>query len=128
MKILVCGGREYNNKAKVFDVLHDLCMRYSENYDLIDNWLPTDILIISGEASGADTLAADFALVHCTQYRGYPADWNKHGRSAGYIRNQKMLNEEHPDLVVAFPGGRGTANMIEIARKAGVKVMEIKDD
>lgn len=55
----------------------------------------------------------------------YHADWNAHGRSAGPIRNAKMLAEGKPDLVVAFPGGKGTAHMVGIARKAGVPVVEM---
>jgi hypothetical protein len=50
------------------------------------------------------------------------ADWNTHGRAAGPIRNQRMLDEVKPELVVAFPGGRGTADMVRRAREAGVNV------
>jgi hypothetical protein len=52
------------------------------------------------------------------------ADWSI-GRKAGPIRNQRMLDEHAPDLVVAFPGGRGTADMVRRARKSGVEVAKI---
>jgi len=52
----------------------------------------------------------------------FPADWSRHGKSAGPIRNRQMLIEGRPDIVVAFPGGKGTANMIKQAVEAGVKV------
>jgi hypothetical protein len=55
----------------------------------------------------------------------YPADWAKHGRAASPIRNQQMLDEGRPNLVVAFPGGRGTADMVRRARSAGVEVIEV---
>jgi hypothetical protein len=55
----------------------------------------------------------------------YRADWAKHGRAAGPIRNKQMLEEGKPDLVVAFPGGQGTANMMSQVREAGVRVMAI---
>jgi UDP-N-acetylmuramoylalanine-D-glutamate ligase len=55
----------------------------------------------------------------------YPADWKLHGKSAGHIRNQQMLDESKPDIVIAFPGGRGTANMIKRAKKAGVEVFQV---
>ena len=58
----------------------------------------------------------------CAVYR---ADWEGLGRKAGPIRNQQMLDEGKPDLVVAFPGGRGTANMMRIAREAGIEVIEV---
>ena len=52
------------------------------------------------------------------------ADWEKHGKAAGPKRNKRML-EWKPDLVVAFPGGKGTANMVQQARQAGVEVIEV---
>jgi len=55
----------------------------------------------------------------------YPADWDKHGKAAGPIRNQEML-DQHPDFVLAFPGGNGTADMVARARRAGVPVAEAK--
>jgi hypothetical protein len=128
MKILVCGGRDYKNKRKVYDVLHELCVKYSKNYNPDDNWLPSDIKIIAGGAKGADSLAEDFAVEHFTEFKEYPAKWHKHGIAAGHIRNQQMLEEERPDLVVAFPGGKGTADMVRRSKKAGFKVMEVKDD
>jgi predicted Rossmann-fold nucleotide-binding protein len=57
--------------------------------------------------------------------RTFPAPWKSQGRAAGPRRNLTMFEASHPDLVVAFPGGAGTANMIEIAREAGTKVIEI---
>ena len=65
--------------------------------------------IISGMASGADTFAVEWAARFGFPLRAFPAEWDKHGRSAGPIRNQRMLDEGKPDLVVAFPGGKGTA-------------------
>ena len=56
----------------------------------------------------------------------YPADWDTHGRGAGPIRNKQMLEEGKPDLVIAFPGGKGTANMIGQAKEAGIPVREIE--
>lgn len=108
MRVLVCGGRDFKDNVKVADVL---------------NKLDIDV-IISGEAKGADTLAKDYARQTGYVYEGYPADWEKHGKSAGFIRNKQML-ESNPDLVVAFPGGRGTANMVSIAKEAGVEVYEV---
>lgn len=67
----------------------------------------------------------------CARDRGipetaYPADWRRDGKSAGYRRNRRMLSEGRPDLVIAFPGGPGTAHMVEIAEKAGVPVLRIR--
>lgn len=115
MRILVCGGREYNDiptLAKTLDALW--------GPDYLD--APT---IISGEAKGADSLAKQYAFDCGLDYEGYPADWKKHGKAAGPVRNQQMLDEGKPDLVVAFRGGVGTADMVRRAKKAGVEVREI---
>ena len=139
MKILVCGGRDFAD-VKPFDkdskarkehafvqrTLMEIISKYSKYYDPNDNWLPTDIIIITGDARGVDTSAYDFAVHNYCAYKGYPADWNKFGKRAGPIRNLQMLDEEKPDLVVAFPGGKGTEHMVKIARGRGIKVKEIK--
>jgi hypothetical protein len=52
----------------------------------------------------------------------YPADWARHGNAAGLVRNQQMLDDGKPDLAVAFPGGKGTADMVRRARKAGIPI------
>lgn len=85
------------------------------------------VIIISGMAKGADSLAIDWAVVNWLRWEEYPADWETHGKAAGLIRNQQMLDEGKPDLVVAFPGGRGTADMIRRAEKAGVEVIKIDE-
>lgn len=146
MRILVCGGRNYGRVERtkpnpadepddtqerlkeykhVHEVLSRLVCDYSEHHSDNDNWLPTDIVIIAGGAKGADSAAADFAAVAFCQLQEFKADWNKHGKAAGAIRNQQMLDEGKPDLVVAFPGGRGTADMVSRAKKAGIEVREI---
>ena len=55
----------------------------------------------------------------------FPADWAKHGKAAGPIRNAEMLTEFLPDYIVAFPGGKGTADMLRKAEKARVTNIEI---
>lgn len=93
------------------------------------SWLPRpDLHIISGGAKGADSLAIDWAVINWVPFTEYPADWKTHGKKAGFLRNTQMLNEGKPDLVIAFPGGKGTAMMLDISRKAGVAVEIIKED
>ena len=81
-------------------------------------------VIIEGGASGVDKQAASWARVHDVELVTFPADWQAHGKAAGPIRNQQMLDEGQPDLVVAFPiaGSRGTLDMIRRAERAGVAV------
>ena len=109
MKVLVCGGRNYLHREHVFMVL--------------DSLEPS--VVIHGGARGADQLAGAWAKERKVEFRKYPAQWNRYGKSAGFRRNEQMLNEENPDLVIAFPGGNGTAHMVRIARQRGYRVTEI---
>lgn len=81
--------------------------------------------IIHGAARGADTLGELWGLKHGKNLEPYPADWGRFGLSAGPRRNQEMLTKGKPDLVVAFPGGKGTADMVRRSRRAGVRVIEV---
>lgn len=115
MKVLVCGGRKYddaNTFFRVMDFLHETTSG--------DGISPGFTLVIHGGAPGADSLADRWARARGVPVEAHPADWSL-GRSAGPARNRRMLARK-PDLVIAFPGGRGTAHMVSIARKAGVEV------
>jgi len=122
MKVLVCGGREYGYKyvgdRKVVDY-----EQLRKMYDVLDQIHITTL--ITGKAKGADRFSELYARQLGIEILSFPADWDKHGRSAGPIRNQQMLREGQPDLVVAFPGGNGTAHMCRISEKAGVKVQKV---
>lgn len=113
MRVLVCGGRDYSDENRLFAVLDDIDKQHNIT------------LLISGCASGADTLAMRWSLKWDLQVAMFPADWKKHGRAAGPIRNARMIDEGKPDLVVAFEGGKGTADMIRRARAAGLRVIEV---
>ena len=114
MRVLVCGGRDFNDHHKVFQTLAD-----------IQDEMPINC-IISGGAKGADKLGERFAKDRGIELDIYPAQWNVYGRSAGFRRNTQMLVEGKPDLVLAFPGGRGTDMMCQIASDAGVEVRKVK--
>lgn len=125
-KILVCGGRDFDDRYKLYSFMDKLCedRGWITPKDDYGNWLPV-VTIISGMAKGADQIVADWAVINWTELKEFPADWNRYGRAAGYIRNKQMLDEGQPDLVVAFPGGKGTANMVKIAKATGVEVIEV---
>jgi YspA, cpYpsA-related SLOG family len=113
LKVLVCGSRYYADGEKVFrelDALHNL-----HHFTLL----------IEGGATGADSHARAWAKERDVRHHTYWADWRQYGLAAGPIRNQRMLEAGKPELVVAFPGGVGTADMVARARKAGVTVLEI---
>lgn len=108
VRVLVCGGRDYNNAANVADALNA--------------YAPT--VVIEGGAQGADRLAMVWAERNGVECITEPANWAKHGKAAGPIRNRKMLTEHKPDVVLWFPGGRGTADMKRAAEAAGVRLVE----
>src|SRR5882672_7939224 len=114
MRILVCGGRDFNDYDLVRKTLYGL---FPSPTDDMATWMvPDGTVIIHGDAPGADQLADQWAVVNWVQVERYPADWKRLGRAAGPLRNQRMLAEGKPDLVVAFPGGAGTSNMKRQAR------------
>lgn len=113
MKVLVCGGRNFFDKVMVWTALDKLHREHGFT------------VLIHGAASGADTLAGLWAKNQGVTECIYAADWRMHGASAGPIRNQKMLDHGCPKLVVAFPGGPGTSDMVSRAKAAGVRVIEM---
>lgn len=112
LTVLVCGGRNYGDARTLSAVLD---RAYAVN--------PFGRLI-HGAANGADVLAGRWAQTRGVPVTEFPADWTRDGRAAGPLRNQRMLDEGKPHLVIAFPGGRGTADMVARARKAGVSAVE----
>ncbi len=111
--VLVCGGRDYDDRENVFSALDAL---HAEHHFT---------RVIHGGAMGTDFLAHEWASRNRIVVRTFMADWDRHGRGAGPIRNRQMLVEGRPDLMVAFPGGKGTENMCSQATKAAVPVVRI---
>jgi hypothetical protein len=113
MRVLICGGRDFHNPKLVkaeLDRLHGE-RKFS--------------LVITGAASGADQSADAWAQSRCLDRVIFPANWRGFGKGAGPRRNAIMLEIGNPALVVAFPGGRGTADMVAKARFIGVEVTEV---
>lgn len=113
LKVIVAGGRDFNDYDRLSAVLFDYAESVGEN---------TGISIVSGMARGADRLAFTFARREGVKVYEFPADWNKYGKGAGHIRNRHMA--EHADVLIAFHDGqsRGTANMIQTMRDMGKAV------
>lgn len=112
MRILVFGGRDYTDKEYVYSILNRC---YDHN---------NKIEIISGMARGADKFAWQWAKDHGITCHEFPADWDRHKKAAGPIRNQQMLTEGKPEFAIAFPGGTGTADMFKRLTKAGVRILD----
>lgn len=111
IKVLVTGDRNWTDINPIMRELYSL---------------PKDAIIIHGGARGVDSLAGLAAKQLGLEVRVYPAKWEIYGKSAGYIRNQEMLDAEEPDLVLAFhpdlSKSRGTKDMVNRAMLQGLPV------
>lgn len=115
MIVLITGGRDYRNQAELVKVLDQL---HAERKFTI---------LVEGDAKGADRLSGKWAEDRGVQLVKVPANWNGQGLSAGTKRNTLMLDLFNPELVVAFPGGTGTANMMGQAHKRGIEIIDVED-
>ena len=109
--VLVCGGRDYGDYATVCKALERLDVG----------------TILQGGATGADRLARRYAGTHNIPYHTESPDWNEHGEKAGPIRNARMVAMA-PDIVLAFPGGSGTADLVRRAIAARLTTWILRPD
>jgi len=109
MRIIITGGREYTDYDLVFRTL----------LEYVDQ-CPT---IVNGGERGADTLAENVARALGFPVEKHPANWKELGPMAGPIRNQQMI-DLGADLVIAFPGGRGT---LDCVRKAVASQIDVRN-
>ena len=112
LRLLVCGGRDFDDVALMTKTLKPL--------------EPIIAVVIHGGAKGADALAGEWAKLRDIAVACFEADWDAHGLAAGPRRNTAMLNQGNPNWVIAFPGGKGTANMISQACVAGIPVLSVR--
>lgn len=114
MKLAIVGSRDFQ----------DYKLLYNKVFELFG--IGSIEKIISGGARGADTLAEQFARECSIPLQVFEADWKTYGRSAGFIRNQKIVAV--CDTILAFwdQKSRGTADTIKKAREAGKKVFVVK--
>lgn len=111
MILLVTGGRDFADRNLVWKILDHILF---------------DELIHGGCPTGADYFADLWSRNRGhKRVRVFPAEWDKFGNRAGPIRNALMLEQGKPNLVVAFPGGPGTANMVQLAKQEKVPVLKV---
>jgi len=111
MRVLVCGGRDFVDYLLLDSFLCD----FREKHGITT--------VIEGDACGVDRMAGYWARSSKIENLKFPADWREYGNDAGPIRNQQMIDEGNPDVVIAFPGSKGTGDMIRRANKCGIKVI-----
>lgn len=114
MCYLVCGGRDTPDSA------------YPDVKLILSRIIRPGDMVIQGGAKGIDHFAKTYAGTRVDEGVAcitFAANWTKDGAAAGPIRNKRMLDQGKPDLVIVFPGGKGTANMIRQAKKAKVPIL-----
>lgn len=116
-KVIIAGGRDF------FD--YNL-LREKVNNILIEKRATHKIVIVSGCARGADTLGMRYASENIFDVEEYPAEWDKYGKKAGYMRNIEMA--ENANALIAFWDGKskGTKHMIDIATERNLPIRVIK--
>jgi YspA, cpYpsA-related SLOG family len=113
--VLVCGGRDYADKA------------FLERFMDREHGVHVLTHVIHGNYRGADKLAHNWALSRGVQPVACEANWPKQGRKAGPLRNRRMA-ELRPHWAYAFPGGGGTAGMVEILKEFEIEVFVVDPD
>ena len=111
-KVLVCGGRDYDNQENV-----------SYSLTLFHTGTRTIDMIIEGGAKGADRCGREWAKLFGIHFATVPALWDYYQKRSGHLRNEAML-WLLPDYCVAFPGESGTRSMIDLCKAAGIPVWE----
>jgi len=115
-RLIVFGGRDFNDYELMERTLNNLLVNYE----------PEQVIIVSGRARGADSLGERYAEEYGLRVESYPADWGGYGRGAGYIRNEEMA--QVGDAAVGFWDGKskGTAHMIGMVKRYHLQVRIIK--
>lgn len=120
-RIIIAGGRDFLDYLKMYTEMNAIIQTIHD-----------DVEIISGCAKGADTLGMRYAAVMKIYCAKFPADWDKFGKRAGFIRNEEMakysISDNSKGVLVAFWDGKskGTANMIKLAEKYGLETHVIR--
>jgi len=106
MRVIIAGGRDFNDYVAVENAIRCSGFEITE--------------VVSGGARGADQLGERYAMARGINLVRFPADWERHGKRAGPLRNNQMA--EYADALIAMPGSTGTRHMIAAARRRGLRV------
>lgn len=119
MRVLVCGGREYDNRLRLNHILDQVLMKIGDDLVIVTGsqrkWLTKEMRFV-----GADFHAEEWARSREVEYMGFPAKWSVLKKQAGYERNARMRTKSLPKGCIAFPGGAGTRMMCGIMVEAGI--------
>lgn len=116
-RMIVAGGRDYSNQ-NIVDSFIDRVRIVCESRGL-------NLVIVCGMAKGADTLGRNYALSHNLDIMEFPANWDKYGKSAGFIRNKEMGNIADSAIVFWDRESRGSKMMIDFMKSINKPVKVI---
>lgn len=118
-RLIVAGSRTYTNRVRVFEILDKVAKDQANNGYLIE--------IVSGLCRGPDLFGLEWAELNDFPVHKFPANWDKYGKRAGFVRNVEMA--ENADALLAFHinNSRGTMHMINIASARNLKVVVVRD-
>ncbi|NDB68395.1 MAG: DUF2493 domain-containing protein [Methylocystaceae bacterium] len=116
-RLLICGGRDFGHtieeRADAFFFLDRLNARYKIS------------VVIEGGAIGADAVGRSWAKERLIECISHFAAWDIYGHQVEPIHNQQLLDQTKPTLVVVFPGGSGTQDMLQRSAQAGLPIFEL---
>ena len=114
-KVIIAGGRDFSD----YDLLKVKMNRILSN-------IADEIVVISGTARGADSLGEKYATEMGYKLEKYPANWNKYGKRAGYLRNEQMADVAHACVCFWDSKSKGTKHMIDLANEKKLKLRVVK--
>jgi len=114
MKVIIAGSRNCLDYELLCEAIKESKFEITE--------------VVSGCAAGADTMGIRWAVENKIPVKKFPAEWSKYGKQAGMIRNREMAWYGDALIAIHLSGSRGTADMIRVAKKQGLKryVKEMK--
>jgi hypothetical protein len=116
MRLIIAGSRDLDDRHTVAPFI-DAYVKAQGSYPAV---------ILSGACSGVDAIGEWWASHYGTPVERYPADWDKHGKAAGPVRNAKMVANADALLVIHWKGSRGSADVRRQAEAAGLAIVDVE--
>ena len=113
--VIIAGGRDFND----YELLKKKCDYYLQ-------FVEDNICIISGAARGADTLGEKYAKERGYKIDSHPADWDKYGKKAGYIRNKEMVDIASAAICFWDGQSKGTKHTIDLCKEKNIPIKIVK--
>ena len=111
MRVIVTGGPDFRDR----ELMHAT----------LDSVKHPITLLIAGDERGAESMALDWAESHGIEFKEFYSDYQGHGPAGFRLRNQRMIEHGAPNMVIAFPGGRNTRDIVRRARRLAIDVYTI---